>query len=190
MIRPLALRRLGFCAALLVASALAIYAHETARASCPRLVYFTGWALLALMLVLTGYNARKKLAFLPLLKSSTWFQIHVYLGLFTGLAFLLHLQWRVPTGWFEISLASLFAGVTFSGIFGWWYREGMTNSGQLALGGFLTFVAGIAWNVRYSLRALAAPAHAYDGRLMIGGFIAAAGVIAASVGLRGLERGR
>jgi hypothetical protein len=66
----------------------------------------------------------------------------------------------------------------------------MTNSGQLALGGFLTFVAGIAWNVRYSLRALAAPAHAYDGRLMIGGFIAAAGVIAASVGLRGLERGR
>jgi hypothetical protein len=66
----------------------------------------------------------------------------------------------------------------------------MTNSAQLALGGFLTFVAGIAWNVRYSLRALAAPPHTYDGPLMIGGFIAAAGVVAASVGLRGLESGR
>lgn len=125
MIRPLALRRLGFCAALLVASALAVSAHEAARASFPRLVYVTGWALLALMLVLTGYNARKKLSFLPLLKSSTWFQIHVYLGLFTGLAFLLHLQWRVPTGWFELSLAALFAGVTFSGIFGWWLSRTM-----------------------------------------------------------------
>lgn len=35
----------------------------------------------------------------------------------------------------------------------------MTNSAQLALAGFLTFVAGIVWNVRYALRALAAPAH-------------------------------
>lgn len=66
----------------------------------------------------------------------------------------------------------------------------MTNSAQLALAGFLTFVAGIVWNVRSSLRALAAPPHTYDGRLMIGGFIAAAGVVAASVGLRGLESGR
>ena len=120
MIRRLALRRLGFLAALLVASVASILAHEAARSVYPHLVYITGWALLALMLVLTGYNARKKLPFLPLLKSSTWLQIHLYLGLFTGLAFILHLQWRWPGGVFEALLSALFVGVTLSGIVGWW----------------------------------------------------------------------
>ncbi|MET0261436.1 MAG: hypothetical protein ABW223_00960 [Rariglobus sp.] len=120
MIRRLALRRSGFISALLLASGLAIWAHEAARAAYPHLVYITGWGLLALMLVLTGYNVRKKLAFLPLLSSRAWFQIHVYLGLFTGLAFVLHLQWRFPTGWFEGVLAAMFVGVTLSGIVGWW----------------------------------------------------------------------
>lgn len=125
MISRLALRRSGFIIALIVASVIAVYSHEAARATHPHLVYLTGWGLLALMLILTGYNARKKLAFLPLLSSRTWFQIHVYLGLFTGLAFLLHLQWRVPTGWFEGVLAWLFVGVTLSGIFGWWLSRSM-----------------------------------------------------------------
>lgn len=120
MIRRLAIRRFGFIAALLAASVAAVVLHEAARAMYPHLVYITGWGLLALMLILTGYNARKKIPFLPLLKSSTWLQIHLYLGLFTGLAFLLHLQWRWPTGVFEIILSALFAGVTLSGIVGWW----------------------------------------------------------------------
>lgn len=120
MIRRLALRRLGFLAALLAASAAAVLLHEAARPSYPHLVYATGWTLLGLMLVLTGYNARKKLPFLPLLKSSTWLQIHLYLGLFTGLVFLLHLRWRWPGGVFEVLLSLLFVGVTLSGVFGWW----------------------------------------------------------------------
>ena len=66
----------------------------------------------------------------------------------------------------------------------------MKHSEQLALAGFLAFVTGIVWNVHYSLLALAAPAHTYDGPLMIGGFIAAAGVIATVVGLRGHHSGR
>ncbi len=68
------------------------------RTVYPRLVYLTGWILFGLILVLTAYNVRKKLAFLPLFSSRTWFQIHVYTGLFTGLAFLLHLRWRLPSG--------------------------------------------------------------------------------------------
>lgn len=120
MISRLALRRSGFIIALAAASLVSIAAHEAARPTHPHLVYFTGWALLALMLLLTAYNVRKKLPFLPLLSSRIWFQIHVYVGLFTGLAFLLHLQWRWPTGVFEGILAGLFAGVTLSGIFGWW----------------------------------------------------------------------
>jgi len=120
MIRRLALRRFGLIGVLAAASVLAIFVHEAARATHPHLVYITGWSLLALMLVLTAYNGRKKLAFLPLLSSRIWFQIHVYLGLFTALAFMLHLQWRLPTGNFEWLLTLLFAGVTLSGVFGWW----------------------------------------------------------------------
>jgi len=110
---------------LLVASAAAIWEHERLRDAYPRLVYFTGWALFALILALTLYNVRKKLAFLPLFSSRTWFQVHVYTGLFTGLAFVLHLRWRMPTGWLEGVLAGLFIGVTLSGIVGWWLSNAL-----------------------------------------------------------------
>ncbi len=137
MSRHLALRRSFFIGALLVASAAAVWEHEKLRAVYPRLVYFTGWALFALILALTAYNVRKKLAFLPLFSSRTWFQIHVYTGLFTGLAFVLHLRWRPPSGWFEIVLAGLFIGVTLSGIVGWWLSNAvpkrLTTAGGEAL---------------------------------------------------------
>ena len=120
MSRHLALRRSFFIGALLVASAAAGWEHEKLRAVYPRLVYLTGWILFGLILALTAYNVRKKLAFLPLFSSRTWFQIHVYTGLFTGVAFLLHLRWRAPAGWFELVLAGLFLGVTLSGLVGWW----------------------------------------------------------------------
>lgn len=111
--------------ALLVASGVAIWQHEQFRAAYPRMVYLTGWVLFGLILVLTAYNVRKKLAFLPLFSSRTWLQIHAYTGLFTGLAFLLHLRWRMPTGWFEGVLAGLFIGVTLSGIIGWWLSNAL-----------------------------------------------------------------
>ena len=43
---------------------------------------------------------------------------------------------------------------------GMWGGHAMSNSEQLVLGGFLTFVAAIAWNVHYSLLALASPSDA------------------------------
>ena len=66
----------------------------------------------------------------------------------------------------------------------------MKNWEQVAIAGFLVFVAGIAWNVHYSLLALASPPHTYDGPLMVGGFIACAGVLVALAGLRGQNSGR
>ena len=105
---------------LLAASVAAVWKHEQLRQVYPRMVYLTGWILFGLILALTAYNVRKKLAFLPLFTSRTWFQIHVYTGLFTGLACGLHLRWRLPTGGFEGVLAGLFIGVTLSGIVGWW----------------------------------------------------------------------
>ena len=108
-----------FTASLLAISVFLVVWLARLRATHPHLVYLTGWSLLALMLYLTAYNARKKLPFLPLVSSRLWMQAHIYLGLLTGLVFLLHAQWRWPTGWFEGLLSALFAGVTLSGIVGW-----------------------------------------------------------------------
>lgn len=84
----------------------------------PRQVYITGWFLLGLMLLLTLYNGRKKIPFLPLANSRDWLQFHIYAGWFTLLLFLLHIRFKIPTGWFEITLAFLYAIVMLSGIVG------------------------------------------------------------------------
>jgi hypothetical protein len=125
MTRHLALRRAAFVGVLLAASAAAVWQFERLRPTHPHLVYLTGWILFGLILALTAYNARKKLPFLPLLSARIWFQVHVYLGLFTALAFVLHLRWRVPTGSFEAVLAGLFAAVTLSGMVGWWLSNAL-----------------------------------------------------------------
>lgn len=103
---------------LLAATVAALWLHAKFSRALPNYTFFTGWILLAAMLVLTLYNARKKLPFLPLGNSETWLQIHSYLGFFTVLLFLIHLDFRLPRGWFEATLASLFALVAGSGIMG------------------------------------------------------------------------
>jgi len=89
----------------------------------PNYAYLTGWALLAGMFVLTIYNVRKKLPFLPLGKSETWLQIHIYLGFFTTLLFCIHLNFRLPHGWFEVVLAWLFVLVSGSGMAGLFFSR-------------------------------------------------------------------
>lgn len=79
---------------------------------------WSGLALLAVVLGLTLFNARKKLPFLPLIRASVWMRIHSYAGWFAAILFLLHIQFRVPRGTLEIALALLFVGVTLSGIVG------------------------------------------------------------------------
>ena len=68
---------------------------------------FSGCTLLALLLLLTLFSARKKLPFLPLLKASTWMQIHIFAGLLSVLLFCLHLHGRIPQGALESTLALL-----------------------------------------------------------------------------------
>src|SRR6185369_16287428 len=80
--------------------------------------YLTGWALFLVILALTFFNARKKLPFLPLMSSESWLQFHIYAGLLTGVLFLVHVSYRVPTGWFEGTLAILYLLVMASGFFG------------------------------------------------------------------------
>jgi hypothetical protein len=81
---------------------------------------YSGWLLLALVLVLTFFNARKKLPFLPLLSASTWMQAHIYLGWLACFVFVLHVRIRIPDGWVEGLLAAIFGLVAASGAFGLW----------------------------------------------------------------------
>ncbi len=102
-----------------VAVALALAAQIGREALLP-VAGYTGWLLLALVLALTLFNARKKLPFLPLMSASTWLQIHIYAGWLSCFVFLLHTGGRVPAGRLEATLAALFILVAASGAFGLW----------------------------------------------------------------------
>jgi len=102
----------------LLSSALAVWAHEKFAASMPRFAYLSGWALFAVILAITFYNARKKISFLPLLTSYAWLQFHIYAGLLTAVLFCVHISYKMPTGWFQGTLAWLYVLVMLSGFFG------------------------------------------------------------------------
>ncbi len=110
---------------LIFAAAGALWLNAKLSRALPNYAFLTGWVLLAAMLVLAFYNARKKLPFLPLGNSETWLQIHIYLGFFTVLLFLIHLNFRLPQGWFEITLAGLFALVSASGMAGLFFSRAL-----------------------------------------------------------------
>ena len=112
-------KRSGVVLFLLALLAVAlILAHNNYAPILPRIVYIYGWLLFGLMLILSLYNARKKLPFLPLGTSEGWLQFHIYAGLFAVLIFAFHIRFRWPTGWFDSILFALYALVTLSGIAG------------------------------------------------------------------------
>ena len=84
-----------------------------------RVSYFSGYLLFAAIVFLTLFNVRKKLTFLPLLGSSSfWMQLHIYVGLSTAILLGFHVSWQLPNGPFELFLASLFLAVFGSGLYG------------------------------------------------------------------------
>jgi hypothetical protein len=125
MKRALALRWTLLSTALVAAPVFTIARQGQWEETRPHLFYLTGWVLFGLILCLTAYNVRKKLASWSRVSSRRWFQAHVYLGLFTVVVFLLHIQWRWPTGRFEILLALLFGIVAVSGVAGWWLSRAL-----------------------------------------------------------------
>ena len=99
----------------------------------PQAIY-SGLSLLALMLALTLFNARKKLPFLPLLKASYWTQFHIYTGFLSVLLFVLHTGGGWPSGGLETGLFVLFWTVSISGVVGLfltrWLPGVMARSGE------------------------------------------------------------
>lgn len=117
----------AFVAALLVADSMG-------RVALLPTAIYSGLALLGLMVLLTLFNARKKLPFLPLFKASTWLQFHIYSGLFSLALFLVHIGWSYSGGVLEGILAAVFFVVFLSGLFGLYISRRMpaklTRSGE------------------------------------------------------------
>jgi hypothetical protein len=111
-------RRLVNTLALLAALAVLLVAAGAIEHALRPGAVFSGFLLLAILLILTLFNARKKLPFLPLLKASSWLQLHIYAGLFSVALFLVHTGFRFPDGIFEVILAVVFIIVSLSGIIG------------------------------------------------------------------------
>lgn len=103
---------------LLALIAMLLLAEAIGSAALLQTGLATGWLLLVSVVGLALYNVRKKFPFLPLGSAATWLQIHLYLGLFSGVLFGLHLQWQLPSGVFEIVLALLYSAVFVSGLLG------------------------------------------------------------------------
>lgn len=92
--------------------------------------FTSGGLLLSAVVFLAAYNLRKKLTFLPLGSSATWLKVHLYVGIGAIWLFLLHTSFRIPSGIFESSLATLYLLVTASGIHGLYLTR--TIPGRLA----------------------------------------------------------
>jgi hypothetical protein len=78
----------------------------------------TGYLLIASVLFLALYNLRKKLPFLPLGKSATWLQLHLYVGVASIGVFVLHVGLRLPTGVLETTLYTIYSLTVLSGFVG------------------------------------------------------------------------
>lgn len=85
--------------------------------------FFTGWVLLTALVFLAAFSLRKKLPAPPLGSAAAWLQLHIYTGVGSAGLFLMHVGWRWPGGWFEGTLAALYAATFASGLVGlYWTR--------------------------------------------------------------------
>jgi len=121
---PFATRRLFNLFALLIALISTLFAFQAYSTTLSRSQYLSGWFLLAVIVFLAAYNVQKKLPFLPMGSSAVWLQFHIYVGWFTFFLFMIHVEFRVPNGFLESSLALLYLAVALSGVLGLWISKG------------------------------------------------------------------
>jgi hypothetical protein len=117
-VRSLVIRRLRNGAVTLVTALAVLLAIYLQYAMLRDTSFLTGWVLAAALVLLASYNLRKKLPFLPLGRSATWLQIHVYVGLLTVVVFIAHAGLSFPRGGVEGTLWLLMVLLLASGLFG------------------------------------------------------------------------
>ncbi|MEN1679090.1 MAG: hypothetical protein AAGJ46_05825 [Planctomycetota bacterium] len=111
-------RRLSNAISLAIGVVCVWWLVRTLDHSLARTTHLTGYAMMAVVVVLAGYNGRKKLASLPLGSSAAWLQLHVYLGLGSAVLLLIHTSGRWPNGWLEGVLAAAYWATFASGVLG------------------------------------------------------------------------
>lgn len=118
MIAMKARRIVGGCF-VLFATIICLLGYVVADSALCPVDYYSGWSLLAIILVLALLNARKKLLAVPLGSAVMWLGVHVYLGVVSVVVFLFHVKWSAPDGPLEATLAVIFllvAGTGFAGL--------------------------------------------------------------------------
>ncbi len=116
--RTFAARRLIFGSAFLILAAVILFADSALTVLMYPVAHISGYGLLGMCVFLALYNVRKKLTFLPLGRSATWLQFHIYVGLLTAVVFAVHIGFRIPNGTFEVCLAIAYLAVFLSGVAG------------------------------------------------------------------------
>jgi hypothetical protein len=102
----------------------------------PRHAYLSGWMLFAVMLFLTFFNLRKKIPFLRIGSTSFWLQLHLYVGVFSGALFLVHIGGGWPAGIFHQVLAWCYSVVFVTGLLGLWISRAFPR--MLTVAGYET----------------------------------------------------
>lgn len=107
------------------------------RTSFARAALYSGLTLFGVILLLSLLNTRKKIPFLPLMRASVWLKWHQFLGYLSIAIFLVHVDFRVPNGLLEGTLAGIFGIVAISGIVGLYLSrqlpKRMSRSGETVL---------------------------------------------------------
>ncbi|MEO8615351.1 MAG: hypothetical protein ABI600_09435 [Luteolibacter sp.] len=102
----------------------------------PHHAYLSGWVLFAAMLFLTFFNLRKRIPFLRVGSASFWMQLHLYVGVFSGALFFVHIGWTWPAGTFHQLLAWCYVIVFVTGVLGLWISR--TFPRKLTVAGYET----------------------------------------------------
>ena len=102
----------------LAATALLIFATHVMKIALLRPQLWLGWLLLLMVLKLAAYRLRKSIPVFPLGSSSTWLQVHIYVGILSLPVLMLHTGGRLPFGMIEAPLGTIFLLVFLSGVLG------------------------------------------------------------------------
>ncbi|MEI7928392.1 MAG: hypothetical protein WCH40_07565 [Verrucomicrobiales bacterium] len=129
-------RRIGSALVTTLAVVGLLVAYVKFSPLVPRHAYLSGWVLFGAMLFLTFFNLRKKVPFLRLGSTSFWLQLHLYVGIFSGALFAVHIGWSWPAGIFHQLLAWCYVVVFVTGVLGLWISRAFPR--MLTVAGYET----------------------------------------------------
>lgn len=112
------IRRVSACIYLTIAIAIVVLGGRVLTAAHYHEAYVSGWSLFAIVCGLALLGVRKKLSFLPVGSASTWVQVHIYVGVLSGVLYLIHTSGRIPSGIPDILVAAAYVATCVSGLIG------------------------------------------------------------------------